>query len=85
VSSHPKDAIAQRQLVYRLALAIDLFGITKGAKRDLDALLDANPRSAFSTHVIHNLGARRARWLRDYAAARAGARLPVRSDTRSSP
>ena len=61
----PQDKIAQRQLVYQLALAIDLFGLRDG-KEGLDALIAANPRSIFSTHVTHNIGIRRARWLEAY-------------------
>lgn len=75
----PQDAIGQRQLVYELALAIDLCmaaekvssHLTQRATSDLEVLLAANPRSAFSTHVLHNIGARRSRWL--LAARDAGA------------
>ena len=66
-----QDSIPQRQLVYQLALAIDLFGLQSGSEARLDELLDANPRSAYSTHVLHNIGARRARWLLAYREARA--------------
>jgi hypothetical protein len=82
----PQDTISQRQLVYRLALAIDtaLLGEKVGqpAPREVEELLAANPRSALSTHVMHNIGARRARWLRAFSAARRAGALPVRSDTR---
>ena len=70
-----QDTIPQRQLVYQLALAIDQVQqamvsrpIFEGRLNDL---LDANPRSAFSTHVLHNIGTRRARWLLAYRDARA--------------
>ena len=66
-----QDTIPQRELVYRLALAIDLYGID--SRSDLDGLLDANPRSAYSTHVLHNIGARRRKWLLAYRDSRARA------------
>ena len=66
-----QDDVPQRELVYRLALAIDLFGIERGSEAALNELLDANPRSAFSTHVLHNIGSRRRRWLLAYRSARA--------------
>lgn len=71
----PQDRVPQRQLVYQLALAID-HSIDPGypssrAKAELEGIIASNPRSAFSTHVLHNIGARRARWL--LAARDAGA------------
>lgn len=65
-----QDSIPQRQLVYQLALAIDhaqdpAYGPARGAA-EVEELVLANPRSAFSTHVLHNIGARRARWLIAY-------------------
>jgi len=84
----PQDTVPQRQLVYQLALAIDtcILAQRKGhamsrSLYDLNRIIEANPRSSFSTHVLHNIGARRSRWL---LAARAAGALPVRSDTRSS-
>ena len=70
-----QDAIPQRQLTYQLALAIDtaMLGEKLGqpATREVEALIEANPRSAFSTHVLHNIGARRRRWLEAFRPARA--------------
>lgn len=62
-----QDSIPQRQLVYQLALAIDhcndpSYGRSRG-EAELEELIFANPRSAFSTHVLHNIGSRRARYL----------------------
>ena len=71
--SPPQDTIPQRELVYRLALAIDQHGLDRRWQRELDELLDANPRSAYSTHVLHNIGARRRRWLLAYRDSRAQA------------
>ncbi len=68
-----QDEIPQRELVYRLALAIDNYGLRSGSQRELDELIDANPRSTFSTHVLHNIGARRRRWLLAYRDSRAQA------------
>lgn len=44
---------------------------------NLNILLDMNPRSSLSTHVMHNLGQRRARWLREYARARPLAKVDM--------
>lgn len=65
-----QDSIPQRQLVYQLALAIDrcqdpAYGRGRAAG-ELEELILANPRSCFSTHVLHNIGKRRARWLVAY-------------------
>ena len=51
----------------------------------LRALLEANPRSASSTHVRYNLGRERARWL-DQNGSRVGAGRPLvdTTDARSS-
>ena len=78
-----QDTVPQRQLVYQLALAIDhrtdpRYPESK-ARAELEGIINANPRSCFSTHVLHNIGARRSRWL---LAARDAGVLPVRSDTR---
>lgn len=67
----PQDAVPQRQLVYQLALAVDRAIVMEGVGGDaekatftvLDMLIQKNPRSSFSTHVLHNIGRRRARWL----------------------
>lgn len=73
----PQDAVPQRQLVYQLALAVDaVWQSVMGRpiwEGRLNELLDANPRSAYSTHVLHNIGARRARWLVAYRDERARA------------
>lgn len=66
----PQDAVPQRRLVYELRTVIDgmMYGTMSGpiwADR-LQRLLEANPHSATSTHVIHNIGPRRARFLRAY-------------------
>jgi len=65
-----QDSIPQRQLVYRLALAIDRCidpAVPNGtAAGELEEIIFANPRSSFSTHVLHNIGKRRARWLIAY-------------------
>lgn len=79
----PQDKLPQRELVYVLARSIDLVmaqevvtpGRTALREANLHVVLDENPRSAFSTHVLHNIGARRARWLlawRDAHASQAG-------------
>lgn len=77
-----QDAIPQRQLVRQLALAIDLCmvverlggkGFSARSSAVLVELLDANPRSAYSTHVLHNIGSRRSRWLLAARDARADA------------
>ena len=74
MSVPPQDSIPQRQLVFQLALAIDRAIVMAGAGGDaekatfliLSRLIDTNPRSAYSTHVLHNIGKRRARWLVAY-------------------
>ena len=65
-----QDTIPQRQLVYELSLAIDLARIApKTGRRTLDRLLAENPRSSWSTHVLHNIGARRRAWLEEHVRA----------------
>lgn len=62
----PMDTIPQRQLVYELAVAIDHCMAPGARTKDatqLRIILSANPHSSTSTHVLHNVGPRRARWL----------------------
>ena len=60
------DRLPQRQLVYEYRLAIDdaIAGRRRGRDR-VRRLMEDNPRSTWSTHVIYNIGKRRAEYLRD--------------------
>ena len=65
----PQDKLGQRQLVYELKHAIDRCmrrPWDRAAHERLDTLIDDNPRSFHSTHVLHNIGLSRRRWLTAY-------------------
>lgn len=68
----PLERLSQRQLVYELRYAID-----EGKMREAAALAASHPRAMRSAHVLHNIGARRARALSGGPEA---ARSFVRSD-----
>ena len=67
----PMDKIPQRVLVHEMKRAIDLIPRDTGAVTRLRHLIEENPRSARSSHVLRNLGRGRVAILT--ALARAGA------------
>ena len=54
------DQIPQRELAQRLRYWID-----REDEENVRALIEENPVSSRSSHVRHNLGLARLRWLRD--------------------
>jgi hypothetical protein len=65
------DQISQRTLVYVMRREIDLVPRDPGAIKRLYLLVDANPRSFVSTHVLHNIGKARCEKLSRLMASRA--------------
>jgi hypothetical protein len=63
------DLIPQRVLVHEMKRAIDLIPRDTGAVTRLRHLVEENPRSARSTHVLRNLGRGRVVILRSRAQA----------------
>jgi hypothetical protein len=73
------DTTPQRVLVHQLKRAIDLIPRDRLAVTRVRMMIEANPRSSRSTHVIRNIGKERARILREIAGeppARARGALP---------
>ena len=67
----PQDRLGQRILVYELRHAIDRCMKRPWdtvARQHLDTLIEQNPRSTFSTHVLYNIGMARREWLLLYTA-----------------
>jgi hypothetical protein len=73
----PRDQISQRRLVNELRVAID-----RSDGRAIRRLVDANPNSVTSTHVIYNLGKARALRLSAFVHESRAVRgpLPIRSE-----
>jgi galactokinase len=59
------DKLPQRVLVHKLKRAIDQIPRDRQAVTRVQHLVDENPRSARSTHVLRNLGASRVATLGD--------------------
>lgn len=86
------DKLPQRVLVHDLKRAIDLIPRDRQAVTRVRKLVEENPRSARSTHVVRNIGRGRAATLAHvigeplpHATRVRGAALPVQRDgTRSS-
>lgn len=59
------DPIPQRQLALLLRYHIDSASMRNESDHvtAVRSLVDQNPRSSFSKHVIHNLGKHRIRWM----------------------
>lgn len=70
------DTVPQRRLLDLLRVEIDK-AMASGRLDGTLLLIEANPRSALSSHVLYNLGERRVRWLsRVLAREAAGAARP---------
>jgi hypothetical protein len=88
MSRRPLDQTSQRELIDELRLLLDHICLTEcGHVRCEDntmrvwQLIEANPRSVFSTKVTYNIGrarAARVRTMHEASRARAGASLPIR-------
>lgn len=80
----PLDSLPQRRLVDLMRTEIDKAMRSRDRADGVLLLVAANPRSAFSTHVLYNLGERRCRWLsRALQRARVSPALPVRPEASS--
>jgi hypothetical protein len=60
----PELVLALREAVDAAMIADPLRGPSPAARKRLLRLIRENPTSVRSPHVVHNIGARRAEWLR---------------------
>lgn len=78
----PKDTLPQRRLLDLLRVEVDS-AMESGRLDVVHHLVDENPHSVVSTHVLYNLGERRVRWLARVFPAFANAALPLGHDAGS--
>jgi hypothetical protein len=79
------DTLPQRVLVHELKRAIDLIPRDRQAVTRVRHLVEANPRSARSSHVLRNLGSERVRVLGAILSEPLAARVPPRARAGGSP
>lgn len=80
----PMDKVPQRVLVHKLKRAIDLTPRDRQAVTRVRHLVEENPRSARSTHVLGNLGAGRVATLSGILGESLAERCIVTGDLRGA-